>query len=70
MLAVGPYPYITTRVKPDLKATEDVVTLLDAKNGAFVQAIEMHTSIIDMTVFGPDLALASSDGLKLIALKH
>jgi hypothetical protein len=70
MLVAGPYLYITTRVAPDVKATEDLVTVLDAKSGAFVEAYEVGTSVIDMIVFGKDLALATGDGLKLVALRQ
>ena len=70
MLVAGPYLYITTRSAPDVKATEDVITVLDAKSGAFVAAYEVKTSVIDMAVFGKDLVLATGDGLKLIGLKQ
>jgi len=69
MVVAGPYLYITTRATPDVKATEDVITVLDAGTGAFVEAYEVRTSVIDMTVFGKDLVLATGDGLKLVGLK-
>ena len=69
MVVAGPYLYITTRVAPDVKATEDLITVLDAKSGAFVEAYEVKTSVIDMVVFGKDLVLATGDGLKVIGLK-
>lgn len=69
MLVAGPYLYLTTRIAPDVKATEDLITVLDAKTGAFVEAYEVKTSVIDMAVFGKDLVLATGDGLKLIGLK-
>lgn len=69
MVVAGPYLYITTRATPDVKTTEDVITVLDAKSGAIVEAYEVKTSVIDMAVFGKDLVLATGDGLKLIGLK-
>lgn len=69
MLVVGPWLYITTRAKPEPSHTEDRITLLDAKTGALVEAIEINSTVIDMAAFGPDLAVVTGKGLQLMALK-
>lgn len=69
MVLAGPYLYITTRVRPDIQATEDLITLLDAQTGAFVEAVEVKSTVIDMIPFGPNLAVVTGHGLKLMALK-
>lgn len=68
MLLEGPFLYITTRAKPDLSNTEDLVTVIEAKTGNFVEALEFGVPIIDMVVFGPQLAVSTAQGLKLVAL--
>lgn len=69
MLLAGPWLYITTRAKPDASHPEDLITLLDAKTGAFAEAIEIKSSVIDMVPFGPDLVVVTGKGLQLMALK-
>ena len=69
MLVAGPWLYITTRAKPEASHPEDLITLLDAKTGAFVEAIDIKSTVIDMVPFGPDLAVVTGKGLQLVALK-
>jgi hypothetical protein len=48
----------------------DAITVLDAKNGTYVESIWFpDVRIIGMTVFGQQLAVATSEGVKMLALK-
>ena len=46
-----------------------MITVFDAKSGELLEQIDTATMIVDMAVFGSDLALTTTEGLKFIALK-
>ena len=69
VVAAGPYLYVTSRSERNWKGKLDVITVFDAKSGALIEQIDTATMIVDMAVFGPDLALTTKEGLKFIALK-
>lgn len=70
VLAVGPYLYVTSRAERNWKGKADVITVFDAKSGKIVEQIDPQTMIVDMAVFGSDLALATSEGLRFVGLKR
>ena len=69
VVAAGPYLYVTSRSERNWKGKLDVITVFDAKSGEILEQIDTATMIVDMAVFGKDLALTTSEGLKFIALK-
>jgi hypothetical protein len=69
MVHAGRYLYITSRAERNWKGKLDVITVFEARTGTPVEQIEVNTMVIDMAVFGPDLALATSEGLRFVALK-
>lgn len=56
--------YITSAYKD-----ADALTVLDAKSGEYVDSIDVKSSVVDMALVGPSLALATQDGLEFIALQ-
>jgi hypothetical protein len=68
-VAAGPYLYVTSRSERNWKGKLDVITVFDAKSGEVLEQIDTATMIVDMAVFGKDLALTTSEGLRFIALK-
>ena len=69
VVAAGPYLYVTSRSERNWKGKLDVITVFDAKSGELLEQIDTATMIVDMAVFGSDLALTTTEGLKFIALK-
>lgn len=69
VVAAGPYLYVTSRSERNWKGKLDVITVFDAKSGELLEQIDTATMIVDMAVFGSDLALTTTGGLKFIALK-
>jgi hypothetical protein len=64
MVADERFVYITSRHDKN-----DVLTVLDAKSGAYFDSVTIGAEINDMTITPGALALATGDGLKLIALQ-
>jgi hypothetical protein len=65
----GPYLYVTGRSGKKFREMPDDILVFDAKTGKRLEQIETNASIIDMAVFGPNLALATTDGLRFVGLK-
>lgn len=65
MVATDRHVYITSRFNKN----GDAVTVLNAKTGEYVESINVKGYIFDMAVFGSNLAVATSDGLRLVAIK-
>jgi PQQ-like domain len=71
VVAAGPYLYVVSRSGKDFRDKRvDEITVFDAKTGKRVEKLEVNAMIVDMTVFGPNLALATSSGLRFIGLKQ
>ena len=69
-VVAGPYLYVTSRSgKKDFRDKPDDIAVFEAKTGKLLEQIETHATIIDMAVFGPNLALATTEGLRFIGLK-
>jgi hypothetical protein len=69
VVAAGSYLYVTSRSERTWKGKLDVIMGFDAKTGELLEQIDTATMIVDMAVFGSDLALTTTEGLKFIALK-
>lgn len=67
----GPYLYVTSRSgKKDFRDKPDDIAVFEAKTGKLLEQIETNARIVDMAVFGPNLALATEGGLRFIGLKQ
>ena len=64
MVADERFVYITSR-----HDKSDVLTVLDAKSGTYFDSVTIGAEINDMAITPGSLALATGDGLKLIALQ-
>lgn len=64
MIATDKKVYITSAYNQG-----DALTVLDAKSGDYIESIDTKTKILDMAIFGPKIALATTDGLKLMEVK-
>ncbi|MFO1298614.1 MAG: hypothetical protein U1F25_20490 [Rubrivivax sp.] len=69
-VVAGPYLYVTSRAERTWKGKSDVITVFDIAKGEIVEQIDPNTIIVDMAVFGSDLALTTTEGLRFIALKQ
>lgn len=69
VVAAGPYLYVTSRLERNWKGKQDVITVFDTKKGSIIEQIDPKSIVVDMAVFGSNLALVTGDGLKLATLK-
>lgn len=70
VVATGAFLYVTSRAERNWKGKFDVITVFDANKGSIIEQIDPKSIIVDMAVFGSNLALVTGDGLKLTALKQ
>jgi hypothetical protein len=66
MVATENCVFITSDYTKDQNHKVDLITVLDAKTGEYIESINMDTQVFDMTLFGSQIALATFDGIKLI----
>jgi outer membrane protein assembly factor BamB len=68
LVVAGDKLYVATRREVSKKTWADVITVLNKKDGSYVKTIDMKMELVDMAVFGPRIAIATSQGLKFLAL--
>jgi len=68
MVLAGDHLCLSTRREIAKKTWADVITVLNKKDGTYVKTIDLKKDIVDMTVSGDRLALATEDGLKYLTL--
>jgi putative pyrroloquinoline-quinone binding quinoprotein len=68
MTVVGDRLCLSTRREIARKTWVDVITVLDKKDGSYVRTIDMQKDLIDMLASGGRLVVATSDGVKFLAL--
>jgi len=66
MILKGERLYLSTRREIAKKTWADVITVLNKKDGAYVESIDLKTDIVDMPDWGGRLALATADGVKFL----
>lgn len=65
---VGDKLCVSARREVSKKTWVDVITVLNKADGSYVKTIDMKVDLIDMAMFGPRLAVATTEGLKVLAL--
>ena len=60
--------YLATRREVSKKTWVDVITVVNKKDGAYLETIDVQHPIVDMTIWNGRLALATSDGVMFLAI--
>jgi len=68
MALAGDKLYLGTRREIAKKTWADVITVLDKADGSYVKTIDLKVDLVDMASLGGKLVLASSEGVKYLAL--
>ncbi len=68
VVLAGEHLYLSTRREIAKKTWADVITVLNKKDATYVKTIDLKKDIVDMTVWGDRLVLATEDGAKYLAL--
>jgi hypothetical protein len=68
MVLAGDRIYLSTRREIAKKTWAETITVLNKKDGSYVQTLDVKTDIVDMAVWGGRLVLATVDGLKILAV--
>ena len=57
-----------SKKKKEMKVWKDVITVLNKKDGSYVQTIDLQHGIVDMNVWNGRLAIATPDGVDFLSL--
>ena len=68
MVMNGDRLYVATKREIAKKEWADVITVLNKKDGSYVQTIDFQHGIIDMNVWNGRLAIATPDGVNFLSL--